>query len=200
VVRLERKRHPFLFDGLRAGVALWGHLLDVACVAHDTAGHFVKLSVNKPGTAGAAFEAVGVPASVPVLEIANTWSDPLLAPLTLPDWFRAVRTDYVVVDDKVALFDEIFPASLANEALSVEMLPFHRQLLPVYTDGLLTPVTIQGVLPEASIAEDLSLVSRGRLSDELVVTLVTAKVLLVPILPGRFGEMGGKNHLLMEKT
>jgi hypothetical protein len=160
----------------------------------------VKLPVNEPGTAGAAFEAVGVPASVPVLEIANTRSDPLLAPLTLPDWFRAVRTDYVVVDDKVALADEIFPASFANEALSVVMLPFDRQLLLVYTNGLLTPVTIRGVLSEATIAEDLSLVSRGRLSHELVVTLMTAKVLLVPILPGGFGEMGGKNHLITAGT
>ena len=158
VVGLERKCHPFFFDYLQAGSTFGGCLLSVAGIAHDATGHFVELPIDKPGTAHTALETIGVPASIPMFKIANTWLYPLLAPLTLSDWFRAVGTDYVIVNDKVTLADEILPTPFANKALSVVVLPFDRHLLLVYTNDLLTPVTIRGVLSETAIAKAFSLV------------------------------------------
>ena len=83
-------------DRLLAELALFAHLLHKARVTHEAVFHLVELAVDEPRTAHSTLEALGMPATFVVLEVAHCGADALLAALALGHWLHAISTKQVV--------------------------------------------------------------------------------------------------------
>lgn len=72
---LEREVHSFSNDGFIAAGASSTYLIDIALIAREVVVQLVKLPVSQPRLAHGALEALGMPGSAAVLEVANSGTD-----------------------------------------------------------------------------------------------------------------------------